>query len=113
MRRSLGALASDDFSEIALIQSRTSYGFRRWQGDRNVLVFVNLGDGLETVQTSLGIHAIKPGVAMSYTLHEVLSSRRTSAASLRGDTLSVELPPHSTRVIAITASPSPSTGSKR
>ncbi|HNW59155.1 MAG TPA: alpha-amylase family glycosyl hydrolase [bacterium] len=58
LRHALPALTSDNFSELTITPGAYLYGFRRWLGDQNLFVLLNMGDRSQNATVNLPIPSL-------------------------------------------------------
>lgn len=71
LRRSLPALTSDHFAELTITPGAYLYGFRRWQGEQNCFVLLNMGDRSQNATVTLPIQSLALDSSKTWYLTEM------------------------------------------
>jgi cyclomaltodextrinase len=101
IRRRFPALLGRGFQELAVTPSASAYAYRRWSDDQNVVVCINMASAGTAATVSIPVKQMSLDSAKTYFLTDLVDGTFISGTPSELATITVQLPPYTTRLFML------------
>lgn len=101
IRQNYPALYSDNFEEVEVDPSNTTFAYRRWQGSENVFGVVSMRSANITVALELPVDRLELDSSKTYYLTDLLDGETFSGVPSELDTVRVPMARYTTRLLVL------------